>query len=51
MSVFTETMGLEFIEISPDQKLKEKEKQAVVYVFKECGLSITTKANLKVVRF
>ena len=51
MSVFTEAMGLEFIEISSDQKLKEKKKQAVVYVFKECGLPITTKANLKVVRF
>ena len=29
----------------------ERKRKAIVCVFKECGLSITTKANLKVVNF
>ena len=29
----------------------ERKRKATVHVFKECGLSITTKANLKVVSF
>ena len=29
----------------------ERKRKAIVHVFQECGLSITTKANLKVVNF
>lgn len=48
MSVFTETMGLEYLEIFQGKKLKKK---TIVHVFQESGLSVTTKANLKVVNF
>ena len=48
MSDYTETMVLEFYE-TRSTKIKGKEKKQKI--FKECGLPITTKANLKVVQF
>ena len=47
--VYIVTMDWEYFKIYP--KLKQKEKKQIVKVFKDCGLSITVKCNLKSVDF